>query len=102
MMSAAYQRLTLVAPRELEEALVETLLELTSTGFTAINVAGHGEGFDQAGIRERVRGRVDRLMLWLLLPDGQAERVLAEVEKRLPHSRIVWWLEPVQARGRLA
>ena len=39
---------------------------------------------------------------WLLLPDGQADRVLAEVEKRLPHSRIVWWLEPVQARGRLA
>jgi hypothetical protein len=98
------KRLTLIAPRELEDALTAILLEMEPTlpGFTTVAVAGHGESFTYASTRERVHGRIDRLMLWLVLPTESAKHVLAQIERLLPQSRIIWWLEAVEARGRLA
>ncbi|WP_425478332.1 DUF3240 family protein [Frateuria defendens] len=45
---------------------------------------------------------MDRLLLWMVLPAGDEQRVMACVAQRLPHSQIVWWVEPVEAMGRLA
>jgi hypothetical protein len=100
----ALKRLTLIAPRDLEEALVELLLDLQPAlpGFTTAPVAGHGEGFAQASVHECVRGRIDRLQLWLVLSAEDAQRLLNVIRTRLPHSQISWWLEPVEAMGRLA
>lgn len=103
-MNPLLKRLTLVAPRELEAALLAALLELEPAlpGFTTVAVEGHGEGFVDASTHERVRGRIDRLLLWLVLPADGVQRVLARLELRLPHSQLVWWVEPVDAMGRLA
>lgn len=98
------KRLTLIAPRELEDDLIELLLDMQPAlpGFTTAPVAGHGEGFAQASVHECVRGRIRRLQLWMVLPADDAQRVVAMIAARLPHSRISWWLEPVEAMGRLA
>lgn len=98
------KRLTLIAPRELEDTLVELLLEMQPAlpGFTTALVAGHGEGFAQASVHECVRGRIDRLQLWLVLSADDAQRVMGVIRASLPHSQISWWLEPVEAMGRLA
>lgn len=103
-MSTILKRLTMVAPREEEDVLVATLLEMLPAlpGFTTIPVAGHGEGFAQASVHECVRGRIDRLLLWLVLPGEDVQRVLDVIGRQLPHSQIVWWIEPVDAMGRLA
>ncbi|WP_049624086.1 DUF3240 family protein, partial [Frateuria defendens] len=62
--TTALRRLTMIAPRELEEALIAALLDLEPglPGFTTVPVAGHGGDFGQASVRERVRGRIDRLL----------------------------------------
>lgn len=103
-MSTTLKRLTMIAPREQEDGLVAALLEMQPglPGFTTVPVAGHGVGFAQASVHECVRGRIDRLLLWLVLPQEDVQRVLDVIGQQLPHSQIVWWIEPVEAMGRLA
>jgi len=103
-MTLILKRLTLLAARELEESLVEALLDLHPAlpGFTTALVAGHGEGFARASVQERVRGRIDRLQLWIVLPEADVPRVLDLLAARFAHSRLRWWIEPVEVMGELA
>lgn len=103
-MNHSLKRLTVLAPVDLEGNLLEAVLEMQPAvpGFTTLAVSGHGERFDGASVREQVRGRVERSMMWLVLPAEDVERVLAQLRERLPHPDIVWWIEPVDAMGRLA
>lgn len=98
------KRLTLVAPRTLEEELVSILLDMQPAlpGFTTAHVAGHGEGFERARVAERVQGRIERVLLWLVLPGATVDRVLSRLCEALPQSEVVWWVEPVEKMGRLA
>ena len=98
------KRLTVLAPRDLEDALLAVVLDMQPAlpGFTTTHVSGHGERFDGSSVQERVRGRVDRAMMWLVLPTEDVERVLAKLRERMPNPDIVWWVEPVDAIGRLA
>lgn len=103
-MDPVLKRLTMIAPRELEEALVGALLELDPPlpGFTTVPVAGHGEDFGAAQVHERVRGRIDRTLLWLVMPADRVDALLTHLRRVLPTREVVWWLEPVDALGRLA
>ncbi|WP_267221624.1 DUF3240 family protein [Dyella silvae] len=103
-MPTELKRLTLVAPRNLEEELVTILLGMQPAlpGFTTTPVAGHGENFDGASVHERVRGRIDRVLLWLVLPADAVMRVVTTLTGTLPNSDVVWWIEPVETMGRLA
>lgn len=98
------KRLTLVAPRVLEDDLAAVLLDMQPAlpGFTTAHVAGHGEGFDRAGVAECVRGRIDRVLLWLVLPAERVDAVLSRLRHAMPQSDVVWWVEPVERFGRLA
>lgn len=102
-MHNALKRLTLVAPRHLEEALVSILLDMQPAlpGFTSAPVAGHGQGFEGASTAECVRGRIDRVLLWLVLPEESVDRVVTHLDIQLPRSDVVWWVEPVERMGRL-
>ncbi|WP_243041152.1 DUF3240 family protein [Dyella sedimenti] len=103
-MQPPLQRLTLVAPRALENELVAILLGMHPPlpGFTVLPVAGHGQGFERASTAERVRGSIDRVLLWLVLPVETLDRLLARLSAELPSSDVVWWVEPVERGGRLA
>ena len=103
-MSLSLKRLTVLAPRDLEDALLAVVLDMQPAlpGFTTAHVSGHGERFDGTRVQEQVRGRVDRVLLWMVLPAEDVERVLAKLRARMPNPDIVWWLEPVDAIGRLA
>ncbi len=103
-MTLPLKRMTLLAARELEETLVEALLDLKPAlpGFTTALVAGHGEGFARASVPECVRGRIDRLQLWIVLPASDVPRVLDMLCARFAHSRLRWWVEPVESMGELA
>jgi hypothetical protein len=104
MMDQNLKRLTVVVPDDLGEALLETLLDMRPAlpGFTTLPVSGHGERFDGASVRERVRGRIERRMAWLVLPAEDVTGVLQQLRERMPHPDIVWWVEPVESMGRLA
>lgn len=97
-------QLTLVAPSQLEEALVEGLLahpEL-ATGFTVARAEGHGTRADTLSVQEQVRGRADRCEVQVVLEADQARALVDGLKAVLPTREIMYWIVPVTEIGRLA
>jgi hypothetical protein len=96
-------RITIAMPESLEDEVVEALLQLhpAVSGFTTFDAEGHGQSFDKARTRERVRGRVGRKLLWAILPRTQVDRVIDHLKARISNAEAAWWIEPVERFGRL-
>jgi hypothetical protein len=94
-------RLNSVFPPTLEDAVTDALMaDPVLPGFTLL----HAEGIpatSRASIREKVRGRVDRRVIWVLIEYEQLEQVLAHLRQRIASSDVRWWVESVLASGRL-
>jgi nitrogen regulatory protein PII len=103
-MNLSLKRLTVLVPRDLEATVLEALLDMQPAipGFTTLAVSGHGERFEGTRVQEQVRGRIERSMTWLVLPEADVERVLTELRRHISSPDVVWWIEPVDAMGRLA
>lgn len=97
-------QLTLLAPRHLEDALVEKLLAHPewATGFTLAHTEGQAMAGERLSVRERVRGRIGRCELLVVLEAGDAEQLLAELKEALPSSGLRYWITPVIEMGSLA
>lgn len=98
------KRLTLVYPPDVEVDLIELLLALEPPlpGFTTLDATGHGADFAQASVREQVRGRVARCVLLMVVPHERVQALIAAIAQALPARHVSWWVEPVEAFGRLA
>jgi hypothetical protein len=98
------KRLTLVYPPDVEVELIELLLALEPPlpGFTTLDATGHGADFAQASVREQVRGRVARCVLFMVVPGERVQPLVAKIAGALPARHVSWWIEPVEAFGRLA
>jgi hypothetical protein len=70
-------------------------------GFTTWSAEGHGHGFEKASFRERVRGRVDRMVLVAVVPRLQAVKILETIASRAAIPHMAYWIEPIEAFGRL-
>ena len=69
-------RLNLVFPPTLEDAVTDALMaDPVLPGFTLLHAEGHTGDFARASIREKVRGRVDRRVIWVLIEYEQLEQV---------------------------
>lgn len=97
-------QLTLAAPRNLEEALVDQLLAHPdwAEGFTLLHAEGHSQRAESLTVQERVRGRADRISLQIVLTPAQAQALLAHLKRHLPRPEVAYWLSPVIDFGRLA
>lgn len=94
-------KLTLVYPAKAEEALIDALhvAHRGLRGFTTSRAEGHGLGFDDASTQEKLRGRVERGMLFVVLPREQAPAILAHVRVAVPVPHLIYWIEPVDEMG---
>lgn len=96
-------RLNLVFPPNLEDAVTAALMaDPTLPGFTLLHAEGHSSDFAHASIREQVRGRVDRRVLWVVIERTRLDSVLAALRERIASKDVRWWAELVIAQGRLA
>ena len=97
-------KLTLVYPPDSEDCIVELMLaaEPPLTGFTTWKAEGHGHDFNRASVRERVRGRVMRGVLALILPRARLTSLLDDIRTRAGIEGLAYWVEPVEAFGRLS
>lgn len=97
-------KLTVAFPPELEDDIVETLLDLPEDvgGFTIVSAEGHGHGFARASVRERVRGRVARRLVYVILDQDRLPRVLEHLRAVANHPAVAYWVEPVLQFGRLS
>jgi len=97
-------KLTLIYPPASEARLVELLMETDPplSGFTTWAAGGHGHSFEKASMRERVRGRVARGVLVILLDRGRVPELLEEIRVKTAIPDLFYWMEPVEALGRLS
>ncbi len=96
-------KLTLVCPPASEDCIVELMLnaEPPLSGFTTWTADGHGHDFDDATIRERVRGRIERSILTVVLPRSHLAALLENIRLNAAIDGLTYWVEPIEAFGRL-
>lgn len=97
-------KLNLSCPVALGEQVAEYLLdsEWLEGGFTTIATHGYGHDFSQASLREKVRGHVQTLQIFAILPQGDLSSLLEALRARFPNPHMTYWTEPVQAFGDFA
>lgn len=96
-------RFTLVFPPSLEDSVTDVLAACDGLpGFTLLHAEGHTSDFRNASTSERVRGRVQRRVLWMIIARAQVDRALDALRAEVAAHDVHWWLEPVLASGRLA
>ena len=96
-------KLTLIYPPASETHIVDLMMnsEPPLSGFTSWLAEGHGHSFATASMSERVRGRIARGMLVLVLQRSRVAPLLEEIRLKAAISDLVYWVEPVEAIGRL-
>ncbi len=101
--AAEWVRLNLVFHPALEDAVTGALMaDPTLPGFTLLHAEGHSSDFAHASIREQVRGRIDRRVLWVVIERERTAGLLAALRQRIASRDVRWWMEPIVAMGRLA
>lgn len=76
-------------------------LEPPLPGFTTWAAEGHGFGFGDATVSERVRGRVKRSVIVAVLERGVAASVLDLIERKGAVAHLTYWTEPVDGFGQM-
>jgi hypothetical protein len=97
-------KLTLVYPPAVEDCIIELMLsvEPSLAGFTTWLAEGHGQDFTNASVRERVRGRVMHGLLTVIVPRARLDALLDDVRTKAGIANLLYWVEPLEAFGRLA
>lgn len=93
--------LTLILPRGLRDELFDYLGEQTDLvrGFTASDAAGHGTGMRLQSAAERVKGHADQVVVWIILPRSDAERLLQRLRASFAGASLVYWILPATEFG---
>lgn len=101
-MTSSHIQLTLILPVALEEAVLDTLLEHPEwvSGFTSMEVSGHGQSQKMTSVAEAVRGRARRVRVDTLMQRDDAAQLLELLKTNWPHPGVVYWMVDVQGFGR--
>ena len=93
--------LTLIVPRQLRDELFDYLSEQTDlvSGFTASDAAGHGPEVRLNTAAERVKGHADQVVVRVILPRTDAERLIEQLRISFAGTRLVYWILPVTEFG---
>jgi hypothetical protein len=94
--------LSLVISPEVEDALVDWLLEQEQiSGFTSLQVSGHGASPHSMSPAEQVAGRRNEVMFQSYLPELDAVALIKALEETFAGSGMHYWLTPVITSGHL-
>ncbi|MES2408416.1 MAG: DUF3240 family protein [Sulfuriferula sp.] len=101
-MNNTHIQLTLILPVALEEAVLDTLLEHPEwvSGFTSMEVSGHGQSQMMTTAAEAVRGRARRVRVDAVMARDEATQLLELLKTNWPHPEVVYWMVDVPAFGR--
>ncbi|MGY0504429.1 DUF3240 family protein [Luteimonas sp. e5] len=95
-------RINLSFPAHLETTVCEALSsDPRMPGFTLLRAEGHSSDFALASAGEQVRGRVERRLIWMLVPLELKQAVLDVLATGVDSRELHWWTEPVLEMGRM-
>lgn len=99
---STHVRLNVLFPPRLETAITEAITaDARMPGFTLLHAEGHTSDFGKASPAEQVRGRVQRRVLWMVLPADQVDDALDVLRAHVDSRDVRWWTENVLRMGRL-
>jgi hypothetical protein len=75
--------------------------DLSLPGFTTWTAEGHGFGFGDATVSERVRGRVKRSVIMVVLERTVAVGLLDLIATKGAVAHLTYWTEPVDGFGQM-
>jgi len=104
-MSLSIVYITLVAPRALEEKLIESLMEHEATaaaGFIAREVVAYGLHVPFRNIAEQISGRVQEVEVTALLSADSAQDLIDHLGRALQGQRITYRMSSVTTMGSIA
>lgn len=95
--------LTLIAPKALEENLLDLFLEheALAGGFMTSEVEGHGRNVTYQSMAEKVRGHARQVRMQIIMQHADAQTLLHDIKQALPHVNIVYHITPVTESGSL-
>ena len=94
--------LSLVISPQVEDTVVDWLLEQEAiSGFTSLQVSGHGTSPYSMNLAEQVAGRRRQVMFQSYLTDAHAVVVIKGLEETFAGSGMHYWLTPVITSGHL-
>lgn len=101
-MNSSIVCLTLVAPRAIEEALIEFLMGYEATaaaGFTVREVVAYGLHVPFRNIAEQISGRVREVEFAAIVPANHAQDLIEQLGQTLQGQRITYRISPVTETG---
>jgi peptidase E len=94
--------LSVVISPEVEDAIVDWLLQQEQiSGFTSLQVSGHGASPHSMSVSEQVAGRRRQVMFQTHLSEVDAVAVIKGLEENFSGSGMHYWSTPVLTSGHL-
>ena len=97
--------LTLVAPRALEEKLVQTLLThdvVGATGFSVREIVAYGRSLNFKTVGEQISGRVRQIEAQAVLAADQVQLIIDQLSAEMQGQHVKWRITPVTAAGEIS
>jgi hypothetical protein len=100
-MESAFIKLTLICPAAAADDLAELLLrvDLPIGDITSWKADGYVGAFDEAGTREQVRGRLDRVVFTMVLGAAHTPALLEQIRMSLRSPGLLYFAEPLSDFG---
>jgi hypothetical protein len=97
--------LTFVAPRVLEEKLVQMLLTHEVAGDAGLSVSeiiAYGRNLHFRTIAEQVSGRVRQIEVRMALSADHAQQIVEQLKAEMPGQHVKWQIASIMATGELS
>ena len=95
-----YQLLILLAPQELKDNLVDTLISHEAlSGFSLSKIQGYSRAHHQYNIQEQVEGYRDLFRFEVLHEQLHYQELLTKIKQTCPNNNIRYWCVPVIEKG---
>lgn len=97
--------LTFVAPRVLEEKLVQMLLSHEIAGDAGLSVSeiiAYGRNLHFRTIAEQVSGRVRQIEVRMILSADHAQQIVEQIKAEMPDQHVKWKIVSIMATGELS
>jgi hypothetical protein len=97
--------LTLVAPRVLEEKLMQMLLTHEVAGDAGLSVSeiiAYGRNLHFKTVAEQVSGRVRQIEVRMVLSGDHAQQIVEQLKAEMPGQHVVWRIASIMATGELS
>ncbi len=94
--------LTLISAPSMEETLIDWLLTQEDiSGFSSVEIYGHGSRSTHLSLLEQVTGRQKRIQFLIHTQIETAQQLITELQQRYPNTGLHYMMTPIMDAGQI-